>query len=160
MTKEAFENTIAVNTAIGGSTNAVIHLIAIAKHIGVPLDCDDWERVGYKLPLIVNVQPAGEWCVCLLAKTIKRLMYTVRLCEEYHRAGGLPAVIAEMLRGNILPYPDAATVSGKSIGDNCQGKFTWDDRVILPVDKPMMQDAGFLHLKGTLFDSAIMKSEL
>ena len=63
MTKEAFENTIAVNTAIGGSTNAVIHLIAIAKHIGVPLDCDDWERVGYKLPLIVNVQPAGEWCV-------------------------------------------------------------------------------------------------
>lgn len=61
MTKEAFENTIAVNTAIGGSTNAVIHLIAIAKHIGVPLDCDDWERVGYKLPLIVNVQPAGEW---------------------------------------------------------------------------------------------------
>lgn len=87
-------------------------------------------------------------------------MYICRLCEEYHRAGGLPAVIAEMLRGNIFPHPDAATVSGKSIGDNCHGKSTWDDRVIVSVDKPMMQDAGFLHLKGTLFDSAIMKSEV
>jgi dihydroxy-acid dehydratase len=73
MTKQAFENAIAVNTAIGGSTNAPIHLIAVAKHMGVELSCDDWERVGYELPLLVNVQPAGEW-----------------LCEEYHRAGGLP----------------------------------------------------------------------
>jgi dihydroxy-acid dehydratase len=73
LTREAFENAIVANTAIGGSTNAPVHLLAIAKHIGVPLTCDDWEKVGYEIPLLLNVQPAGEW-----------------LCEEYHRAGGLP----------------------------------------------------------------------
>lgn len=87
LTREAFENAIVANTAIGGSTNAPVHLIAIAKHIGVPLNCDDWEKVGYKIPLLLNVQPAGEW-----------------LCEEYHRAGGLPgesnAVVLEWTRSS------------------------------------------------------------
>ncbi|GFZ51261.1 hypothetical protein JCM24511_09019 [Saitozyma sp. JCM 24511] len=143
MTKEAFENAIALCTAIGGSTNAPIHLNAVAKHIGVELNNDDWERVGYELPLLVNIQPAGQY-----------------LCEEYHRAGGLPSVAAELLKHDKLPHPDALTVSGKSIGDNCRGDFAQDPRVILPFDKPLMSQAGFLHLKGTLFDSAIMKTSV
>ncbi|RSH87148.1 hypothetical protein EHS25_003639 [Saitozyma podzolica] len=143
MTKEAFENAIALCTAIGGSTNAPIHLNAVAKHIGVELNNDDWERVGYELPLLVNIQPAGQY-----------------LCEEYHRAGGLPSVAAELLKHDKLPHPNALTVSGKSIGDNCRGDFAQDPRVILPFDKPLMSQAGFLHLKGTLFDSAIMKTSV
>ncbi|KAL8287647.1 hypothetical protein RQP46_003505 [Phenoliferia psychrophenolica] len=143
LTRKAFQNAIACNTAIGGSTNAPIHLVAIAKHIGVELSNDDWETTGYELPLLVNVQPAGEW-----------------LCEEYHRAGGLPAVVAELLAHNALPHPDALTVSGKSIGENCKDKETWDRRVIFPFDKPMLPSAGFLNLKGTLFDSAIMKTSV
>ncbi|WWC91483.1 uncharacterized protein L201_006429 [Kwoniella dendrophila CBS 6074] len=143
MTKKAFENAIACCAAIGGSTNAPIHLNAVAKHVGVELDCDDWERVGYKLPLLLNVQPAGQW-----------------LCEEYHRAGGLPAVVAELLEHNALPHPDALTVSGKSIGDNCRGDLSQDRRVIVTFDKPLMQEAGFLHLKGSLFDSGIMKTSV
>ncbi|WVQ75328.1 dihydroxy-acid dehydratase [Cryptococcus sp. DSM 104548] len=143
LTKSAFENAIAANTAIGGSTNAPVHLIAIAKHIGVELTGDDWERVGYELPLLVNVQPAGEW-----------------LCEEFHRAGGLPAVIAELIKHNALPHPTALTVTGKSIADNCTGDFSRDSRVILPFDKPLLPNAGFLHLKGSLFDSAIMKTSV
>ncbi|KAM0753989.1 putative dihydroxy-acid dehydratase [Meredithblackwellia eburnea MCA 4105] len=143
LTREAFLNAIATCTAIGGSTNAPIHLNAVAKHIGVKLDNDDWEKYGHSLPLLVNVQPAGEW-----------------LCEEYHRAGGLPAVIAELLEHKTLPFPDAKTVNLKSIGENCEGKHTWDRRVIFPYDKPMMKEAGFLNLKGTLFDSAIMKTSV
>jgi dihydroxy-acid dehydratase len=158
MTKEAFENAIAANAALGGSTNAPIHLNAIAKHIGVDLSCDDWERVGYDLPLLVNCQPAGQW-----------------LCEEYHRAGGLPggsrvirivrkrrakppAVIAELIEHGKLPHPDAMTVSGKTISENCKDDFSQDRRVILPFDKPLLSKAGFLNLKGNLFDSAIMKT--
>lgn len=141
LTREAFLNAIAINTAIGGSTNCPNHLIAIAKHIGVQLDIQDFETHGYKLPLLVNVQPAGDW-----------------LCEEYHRAGGLPAVIAELLKANMLPHPEALTANGRSIGENCEGKLSWDERVIKTVKKPLMQDAGFLHLSGSLFDSAIMKS--
>ncbi|KAK4684194.1 xylonate dehydratase, partial [Tremellales sp. Uapishka_1] len=143
LTKDAFENAIAACTAIGGSTNAPIHLNAIAKHIDVTLGCDDWERVGYELPLIVNVQPAGKW-----------------LCEEYHRAGGLPAVIAELLKHDKLPHPNALTVSGSSISQNCQGDFSADRRVILPFDSPLVANAGFLHLRGSLFDSAIMKTSV
>nr|ODO00968.1 dihydroxy-acid dehydratase [Cryptococcus depauperatus CBS 7855] len=143
LTKDAFENAIAVNTALGGSTNAPIHLIAIAKHIGVDLSGDDWERVGYHLPLLVNVQPAGEW-----------------LCEEFHRSGGLPAVIAELLKHDQLPHPDCLTVTGKSLRANCEGDFSRDHRVIRPFDKPLKSKAGFLHLKGSLFDSAIMKTSV
>ncbi|WVQ83845.1 dihydroxy-acid dehydratase [Cryptococcus sp. DSM 104549] len=143
LTKDAFENAIAACTAIGGSTNAPIHLIAVAKHIGVELTGDDWERVGYELPLLVNVAPAGEY-----------------LCEEFHRAGGLPAVIAELLAHNALPHPSAPTVSGHSISQNCSTSFTTDPRVIRPFDSPLLPSAGFLHLKGSLFDSAIMKTSV
>ncbi|OWZ41824.1 dihydroxy-acid dehydratase [Cryptococcus neoformans c45] len=143
LTKEAFENAIAANTAIGGSTNAPIHINAVAKHIGVDLSGDDWEKVGYHLPLLVNVQPAGEW-----------------LMEEFHRAGGLPSVIAELIKYNKLPHPDALTITGKTIKENCEGDFSRDRRVILPFDKPLRENAGFLHLKGSLFDSAIMKTSV
>ena len=142
LTKAAFENAIVVNSAIGGSTNAPIHLNAIAAHIGVELTCDDWERVGYDIPLIVNMQPAGEY-----------------LGEEYYRAGGVPAVVAELAaQGKI--NGDAITVNGHSLLDNCKGKFAWDRAVIKTYDKPMKAQAGFLNFKGNLFDSAIMKTSV
>ncbi|KAL1405708.1 hypothetical protein Q8F55_007378 [Vanrija albida] len=143
LTKEAFENAIACCTAIGGSTNAPIHLNAVAKHIGVALDCDDWDRVGYELPVLVNIKPAGQY-----------------LCEEYYRAGGLPAVQAELLRNNKLPHPSAVTVSGRSVSDNVKGDVSRDRRVILDFDKPLTQKGGFINLKGNLFDSAIMKTSV
>jgi dihydroxy-acid dehydratase len=142
MTREAFENVIVANAAIGGSTNAPIHMNAIAKHIGVPLDCDDWERIGFEIPLLVNVQPAGEY-----------------LGEEYFRAGGLPAVLAELIGAGKI-HEDALTCTGTTIGENCKGKFTWDREVIRSYDNPLKENAGFLNLKGTLFDSAIMKTSV
>jgi dihydroxy-acid dehydratase len=142
LTREAFENAIVANAAIGGSTNAPIHLNALAKHIGVPLDCDDWERIGFEIPLLVNVQPAGEY-----------------LGEEYFRAGGLPAVIAELIGAGKI-HTDAVTCTGTSIGENCRGKFTWDHSVIRSYDSPLKEKAGFLNLKGNLFDSAIMKTSV
>ncbi|KAI1813638.1 dihydroxy-acid dehydratase [Poronia punctata] len=143
MTRKAFENAIVANTAIGGSTNAPIHLNAIAKHVGVPLDLDDWDRIGFGIPLLVNMMPAGEV-----------------LGEEYYRAGGLPAVLAELLDASALPHPDALTVNGQSIGDNVRGKRTWDRHAIRPFTDPLKPNAGFVHLKGTLFDSAIMKTSV
>ncbi|KUI72474.1 L-arabonate dehydratase [Cytospora mali] len=143
MTREAFENAIVANTAIGGSTNAPIHLCAIAKHAGVPLDLDDWDRIGLSIPLLLNMQPAGEM-----------------LGEDYHRAGGLPAVMAELLNAGKLPHPEAITCNGKTMGHNVHGKTTWDRRTITCFDKPLKENAGFLHLKGTLFDSAIMKTSV
>jgi len=141
LTREAFENTIVVNSAIGGSTNAPIHVNAIARHIGVALDNNDWEKVGYDVPLLVNMQPAGEY-----------------LGEDYYRAGGLPAVVAELIaQGRIKP---AITANGKTLIDNCTGKFTSDRKVILPYKKPMQKKAGFLNIKGNLFDSAIMKTSV
>lgn len=141
LTREAFENAIIVNSAIGGSTNAPIHLNAIARHIGVKLDNDDWEKLGYKVPLLVNLQPAGEY-----------------LGEDYYRAGGLPAVVAELIaKDKIKP---ALTVNGKTLIDNCEGHFTGDRKVIWPYNKPMKKDAGFLNFKGNLFDSAIMKTSV
>jgi dihydroxy-acid dehydratase len=142
LTREAFENAIVANAAIGGSTNAPIHVNAIAKHIGVPLDCDDWERVGFEIPLLVNVQPAGEY-----------------LGEEYFRAGGLPAVLAELIGAGKI-HEDALTCTGTTIGENCKGKFTWDRDVIRSYDNPLKEKAGFLNLKGNLFDSAIMKTSV
>ncbi|KAL2754882.1 hypothetical protein ACRALDRAFT_2107642 [Sodiomyces alcalophilus JCM 7366] len=143
MTRAAFENAIVVNTAIGGSTNAPIHLNAIAKHVGVPLDLDDWDRLGYAIPLLVNMQPAGEM-----------------LSEDYYRAGGLPAVMADLLDAGKLPHPDAVTCNGHTVADNVRGKHTWDRRTIKPFSNPMKENAGFIHLKGTLFDSAIMKTSV
>ncbi|MET0568862.1 MAG: IlvD/Edd family dehydratase [Hyphomicrobiaceae bacterium] len=142
LTRAAFENAIVVNSAIGGSTNAPIHLNAIARHIGVELDNDDWEKHGHDIPLLVNLQPAGEY-----------------LGEEYHRAGGVPAVVAELIAKSKI-NKTAITVNGKSLYENCEGKFAWDRDVIKEYDKPMRKHAGFLNLKGNLFDSAIMKSSV
>ena len=143
MTREAFENAIVVNSAIGGSTNAPIHLNAIARHLGVPLDNDVWQSVGHHVPLLVNLQPAGEY-----------------LGEDYHHAGGVPAVVAELMKGGLLPHPDARTVNGRTMGENCAGTENLDDKVIRPVSEPLKEHAGFINLKGNLFDSAIMKTSV
>ena len=142
MTRKAFENAIAVNTAIGGSTNAPNHLNGIARHIGVELEVADWEKYGYDLPLLVNLQPAGDY-----------------LGEDYHRAGGVPAVVAELIKAGKI-HEDAMTVNGKTIGANCKGKFSWDRDVIKEYGKPLKNHAGFKMLKGNLFDSAIMKTSV
>ncbi len=143
MTRKAFENAIVVNSAIGGSTNAPIHLNGIARHLGVELDNDDWQAIGHDVPLLVNLQPAGEY-----------------LGEDYFHAGGVPAVVAELMRHGRLPHPDALTVNGRSMGENCDGITTDLPDVIKPFDAPMMEKAGFLNLKGNLFDSAIMKTSV
>jgi dihydroxy-acid dehydratase len=142
LTRAAFENAIVVNSAIGGSTNAPIHLVAIARHVGVELTCDDWEKHGYDVPLLVNLQPAGEY-----------------LGEDFYRAGGVPAVVAELIaKGRISRK--ALTVNGKTLCDNCEGRFTNDRAVIKAYDQPLKKQAGFLNLKGNLFDSAIMKTSV
>lgn len=142
LTRQAFENAIVVNSAIGGSTNAPIHLNALARHVGVELSIDDWQSVGHSIPLLVNLQPAG--------------MY---LGEEYHRAGGVPTVVRELMtQGKI--HEDAITVNGRSIGDNCRAAPAPDGDVIKTYDGPLVQDAGFLVLRGNLFDSAIMKTSV
>ena len=143
MTRQAFENAIVVNSAIGGSTNAPIHLAAIARHLGVPLDNDDWQTIGYDIPLLVNLQPAGEY-----------------LGEDYHHAGGVPAVVKELLDAGRLPHPDALTVNGKTIGENCANAERIGDEVIKPYSAPLLENAGFINLKGNLFDSAIMKTSV
>ncbi len=143
MTREAFENAIVANSAIGGSTNAPIHLKAIANHLGVRLENQDWEDLGWDIPLMLNLQPAGEY-----------------LGEDYHHAGGLPAVVNQLLEKGKLPHPDAMTVNGKTMGENCEGAEVMDDKVIWPFDKPMVAQAGFLNLKGNLFNTAIMKTSV
>ena len=142
LTRAAFENAIVVNSAIGGSTNAPIHLNAIARHVGVELDNDDWERIGYDVPLLVNMQPAGEY-----------------LGEEYYRAGGVPAVVAELIAMGRIDR-SAITVNGRSLHENNEGRFASDRDVIKAHDAPMQDQAGFLNLKGNLFDSAIMKTSV
>ena len=142
LTREAFENCIVINSAIGGSTNAPIHVNAIARHIGVKLTVDDWQKHGHKIPLLVNLQPAGEY-----------------LGEEYHRAGGVPAVVNELMKKKLI-HEKAITVNGKSIGENCRKTKVMDKRVIYSVSKPLRPDAGFLVLKGNLFDNAIMKTSV
>ncbi len=143
MTRSAFENAIVVNSAIGGSTNAPIHLNAIARHLGVPLDNDDWQAIGHHVPLLVNLQPAGEY-----------------LGEDYHHAGGVPAVVMELMTAGLLPDPDAMTVNGKSMGDNCAKAENLNTEVIRPVSQPLKENAEFINLKGNLFDSAIMKTSV
>ena len=142
MTREAFENAIVANSAIGGSTNAPIHVNAIARHVGVPLAIEDWQRLGHRIPLLVNMQPAGD-----------------HLGEGYFRAGGLPAVMGELLRAGKL-HPGAATVNGRTIGENYAGAGSADPDVIRPFDAPLKEDAGFVVLKGNLFDAAVMKTSV
>ncbi|MFK7744309.1 MAG: IlvD/Edd family dehydratase [Roseobacter sp.] len=143
MTREAFENAIVINSAIGGSTNAPIHLNGIARHLGVPLDNNDWQKLGHDVPLLVNLQPAGEY-----------------LGEDYCHAGGVPAVVGELLEAGVLPHPDAITVNGKTMGDNCADTRSEDTNVIKPVAAPLKTQAGFINLTGNLFDSAIMKTSV
>ncbi|MEM5499990.1 IlvD/Edd family dehydratase [Ahrensia kielensis] len=143
MTREAFENAIVINSAIGGSTNAPIHLNAIARHLGVPLTNDDWQKLGHKIPLLVNLMPAGEY-----------------LGEDYSRAGGVPAVVMELMKANLLPHPSALTANGKTMGDNCGKVKNANEDVIKTVANPMMENAGFINLTGNLFNSAIMKTSV
>lgn len=143
MTREAFENAIVINSAIGGSTNAPIHLNGIARHLGVPLDNDDWQKVGHHVPLLVNMQPAGEY-----------------LGEDYQQAGGVPAVVGELLTAGLLPHPDAITVNGQSIGANCASARSLNEKVIKTAANPMKEHAGFINLSGNLFESAIMKTSV
>ena len=142
LTRKAFENTIIANSAIGGSTNAPVHINAIARHVGVKLSIEDWEKIGYDVPLLVNMQPAGEY-----------------LGEEYFRAGGLPAVMSELLKAKRL-HADAMTINGKTMGENVKRAKIADPNVIKPYGKPMKKQAGFKVLKGNLFDSAIMKTSV
>ena len=139
LTRDAFLNAIKVNSAIGGSTNAPIHLNALARHAGAQLDIQDWEDHGLNVPLLVNLQPAGEY-----------------LGEDYYRAGGVPAVVAELMRQGLIAE-DAMTVTGRGIGDNCRDAVNEDPKVILPFDQPLKTRAGFLVMRGNLFDSAVMK---
>jgi dihydroxy-acid dehydratase len=140
LTRKAFENAIVACSAIGGSTNAPIHINAIARHIGVKLTIDDWEKFGYDVPLLVNMEPTGKY-----------------LSEEYYRAGGLPAVMNELLKAGRI-HADAPTVNGKTVGENVKRAKTQDPDVICPYNKPLKRQAGFKVLKGNLFDSAIMKT--
>jgi dihydroxy-acid dehydratase len=142
LTRNAFLNAIVVNSAIGGSTNAPIHLAAIARHVGAQLSLDDWQRHGHQVPLLVNLQPAGEY-----------------LGEDYYRAGGVPAVVAELMRQGLI-HENEKTVNGHSIGDNCRNAAIEDEKVIKPFDQPLKEQAGFIVLRGNLFDAAIMKTSV
>jgi dihydroxy-acid dehydratase len=142
LTRKAFENAIVVNSAIGGSTNAPIHINALARHVGVELSMADWQTVGHRVPLLVNLQPAGAY-----------------LGEEYHRAGGVPAVVRELTAHGLI-HGQAMTVNGRTIDDNCRDAPEPDGDVIRRFDAPLMKDAGFIVLSGNLFDTAIMKTSV
>jgi len=142
LTKENFLNAIVVNSAIGGSTNAPIHINAIARHIGIDLDIDEWQQHGHKVPLLVNLQPAGEY-----------------LGEDYYHAGGVPAVVNELMKQGLI-HEEAPTVNGRTIGENCRDTGIEDDKVIRPFGNPLKSEAGFLVLRGNLFDNAIMKTSV
>ena len=142
LTRDNFHNAIVVNSAIGGSTNAPIHINAIARHIGVELKLKEWETIGHDVPLLVNLQPAGEY-----------------LGEDYYHAGGVPAVVNELMKQGLI-RENAPTVNGKTIGENCRSTTIQDDKVIRPFEQPLKKAAGFLVLTGNLFDSAIMKTSV
>ena len=142
LTREAFENAIVVNSAIGGSTNAPIHIGAIARHVGVDLPLGDWQRLGLQVPLLVDLQPAGKY-----------------LGEEYYRAGGVPAVVHELMAHGLI-HEDARTVNGRTLGENCRDAVAQDRDVIRTFDTALIDDAGFVVLTGNLFDSAIMKTSV
>lgn len=142
LTRESFINAIRVNSALGGSTNAPVHLIALARHAGVELSLDDWQTYGLEVPLLVNLQPAGEY-----------------LGEDFHRAGGVPAVVAQLMRHDLI-FEQAPTANGRTIGENCGGAGIQDEAVIRPFERPLALNAGFRVLRGNLFDSAIMKTSV
>ncbi len=142
LTREAFLNAIVVNSAIGGSTNAPIHLAAIARHVGAELALDDWQTHGHKVPLLVNLQPAGEY-----------------LGEDYYRAGGVPAVVAQLMQQGLI-HENAITANGKTIGENCRNATIEDEKVIRRFEEPLVNEAGFIVLRGNLFDAAIMKTSV
>ena len=142
LTREAFENSIVLNSAIGGSTNAPIHINAIARHVGVKLEIEDWEKVGLEIPMLVNLQPAGKY-----------------LGEDFHRAGGVPAVMNTLLKAKKL-HVNSLTVNGKTVADNYADTTTKDTDVIRTFLKPMLENAGFIILKGNIFDSAVMKTSV
>ncbi|PWK37384.1 IlvD/Edd family dehydratase [Cupriavidus plantarum] len=133
LTREAFENAIRTNAAIGGSTNAVIHLKAIAGRIGVPLELEDWTRIGRDTPTIVDLMPSGRF-----------------LMEEFYYAGGLPAVLRRLGEAGLLPHPDVLTVNGQSLWDNVKAAPNFNDEVIRTLDNPLMQDGGIRVLRGNL----------
>ena len=142
ITREAIENAIVVNSAIGGSTNATIHINAIARHAGVPLEMSDWETLGHKVPLLVNMQPAGKY-----------------LGEEFHRAGGVPAVVYELKKRGLV-HENAITANGKPFGANNDKIASRDHDVITPIETPLREEAGFIVLRGNLFDNAVMKTSV
>ncbi|MEH0196966.1 IlvD/Edd family dehydratase [Caulobacter sp. CCNWLY153] len=142
LTREAFLNAIVVNSAIGGSTNAPIHLNALARHIGVELTVDDWQEKGEDVPLLVNLQPAGKY-----------------LGEDYYHAGGVPAVTAQLIKQGLI-HEDALTVSGQTMGDACRDATIEDADVIRTFDNPLVERAGFVVMRGNLFNSAIMKTSV
>jgi dihydroxy-acid dehydratase len=142
LSRASFENAIVVNAAIGGSTNAPPHLQAIARHAGVELAVEDWQRVGYHVPLLLNMQPAGAY-----------------LGESFQRAGGVLAVMGELAKADLL-YGGAMTVTGKTVAENLAGAESRDRDVIRPVADPLRKNAGFLVLSGNLFDSALMKTSV
>jgi L-arabonate dehydrase len=140
MTREAFENAIRVNGAIGGSTNAVIHLLAMAGRVGVPLSLDDWDRLGRDVPTLLDLMPSGRF-----------------LMEDFYYAGGLPAVIRALGEKDLL-HRNALTVNGKSIWTNCQEAKNWNTEVIRPIDKPLVESGGIAVLRGNLApDGAVLK---
>jgi dihydroxy-acid dehydratase len=142
ITRESIENAIIVNSAIGGSTNAPIHINAIAKHLGIPVSIDDWQTIGHKVPLLVNLQPAGKY-----------------LGEDYQHAGGVPAVVGELMKHGLI-RENAMTVNGKTMGENCRNATIELPDVIRTVETALVQDAGFIVLRGNLFDNAIMKTSV
>lgn len=139
LTRDAFLNAIRVSSAIGGSTNAPVHLNALARHMGVELSIDDWQAYGEDIPLLVNLQPAGEY-----------------LGEDYYHAGGVPAVVSQLIDQGLIAE-DARTVNGRTIGENYRGTAIANEAVIRPYDQPLKEKAGFRVLRGNLFHSAIMK---
>ena len=140
LTRHAFENAIIVNGAVGGSTNAVIHLLAIAGRIGIKVTLDDWDRLGRNVPTLVDLMPSGRF-----------------LMEDFYYAGGLPAVICALGQRNLV-HRDARTINGKTIWENCQGAPNWNAEVIRPLDKPLVEHGGIAVLRGNLApDGAVLK---
>ena len=142
LTADAFHNAIVVNSAIGGSTNAPVHITALARHSGVELPIEDWQTHGHAVPLLVNLQPAGKY-----------------LGEDFHQAGGVPAVVAQLMSRGLI-REGAMTVNGRTLGDNCKGAEIVLPDVIRTMEAPLVEDAGFLVLSGNLFDNAIMKTSV
>jgi len=142
LTRQAFENSVILNSAIGGSTNAPIHINAIARHVGVKLEIEDWQKVGLGIPLLVNMQPTGKY-----------------LGEDFHRAGGVPAVMHTLLTAGKL-HDSAITVNGKTVAENYAETPTHDTDVIRTYNEPMLENAGFVVLKGNICDAAVMKTSV